>query len=89
MSIQTKKEEDDLVHSSYWDRYYEFAPIGEEPVHEWIGSMESLKPFLEANMFGQWPPETNPSIIHLGAGDSVCIIGAPPSALLKLSLFPP
>lgn len=65
-------EEKELAHAEYWDGHYSQAN-GEESVCEWYRSYSDLEPFFQKNFFGKpgWRPEDNPSILHLGSGDSV------------------
>ncbi|KAL7908230.1 hypothetical protein GGI35DRAFT_453654 [Trichoderma velutinum] len=66
-------EEQVLAYSNYWDSGYSKSN-GEAPTHEWYRSFSELETFFQDNMFGlpRYKAETNPKILHLGSGDSVC-----------------
>ncbi|OAP59320.1 hypothetical protein AYL99_06618 [Fonsecaea erecta] len=58
-----------LARSEYWDERY--AKVGpDEQVHEWFRTFNDLEPFLDRHLFQVRAPETAPTILHLGSGDS-------------------
>lgn len=70
MNDEAQKE---LSKVEYWENRYaaeETPDNGSTEEYEWFKKYSSLKPFLDANLPG---PETNPRVLHLGCGTSVCI----------------
>ncbi|KAI4864092.1 S-adenosyl-L-methionine-dependent methyltransferase [Hypoxylon rubiginosum] len=58
-----------LTHADYWDeRYSKVGP--DQQLHEWFRSFGDLEEFFDRNLFQLRAPETAPSILHLGSGDS-------------------
>ncbi|KAI0179903.1 S-adenosyl-L-methionine-dependent methyltransferase [Hypoxylon sp. FL1284] len=58
-----------LAHADYWDeRYSGVQPDGR--LHEWFRSFSDLEEFFDRNLFQIRKPDTTPSILHLGSGDS-------------------
>ncbi|ERS95206.1 hypothetical protein HMPREF1624_08417 [Sporothrix schenckii ATCC 58251] len=76
-----------LSHAEFWDGRYSVAvkegaeattestktAPTDEPTHEWFRSYSDLEPFLVKVLFGRpkCGPADNPSVLHLGCGDSV------------------
>lgn len=65
--------------ADYWDgRYVETAPDAQ--LHEWYRSYDQLDHFFTEAIFTSKPPETKPTILHLGSGDSVSLDNDTPSS---------
>ncbi|PNS14796.1 Queuine tRNA-ribosyltransferase-like protein [Sphaceloma murrayae] len=64
-----EEEQEALATPEYWNGRYSQAD-GEKPTHEWFKTYDALKPFLTRHLFEPRRPEDNPSILHLGSGDS-------------------
>lgn len=81
-------EEQVLAYSSYWDNGYSKSD-GDRPTHEWYRSFSELETFFQNNMFGlqRFKAETNPKILHLGSGDSVCHYQPRTSCLSTINWF--
>jgi hypothetical protein len=67
------EEAEALAHPGYWDARYTGSD-GKTPSHEWFRTYNDLQPFFSKYLFESYAPETEPKILHLGAGDSVRII---------------
>lgn len=68
-----------LVLAEYWnERYATVDP--DQQLHEWFRTFIELEPFFTRHLFQTRPPETEPTILHLGSGDSVTI----PSTIAQL-----
>lgn len=65
------EENERLAHPSFWDQRYAQAE-GDRPTHEWFRNFAELEAFLDRRLFQTRSPNTNPRILHLGSGDSVC-----------------
>lgn len=71
-----KENDAALSHAEYWDeRYSQAQPDGDSdtPMHEWFRSFGDLEEFFQKYLL-QFPgrkPDDDPSILHLGSGDSV------------------
>lgn len=72
----TATDDDDasqaLAHPDYWDKRYAAGSSTRAPTHEWFMGFDDLLPFFELQLFRHYSPESNPMIVHLGSGDSVC-----------------
>lgn len=63
------KNLEELAHPEYWDQRYS-NPESEEDTFEWFKSYEKLQSFFSKHLP---PTHAEPSIIHLGNGNSVCV----------------
>ena len=55
----------------YWDRRYDKSD-GKTATHEWFRTFSALEPFFAKRLFEPFPSASNPRLLHLGSGDSVC-----------------
>ncbi|KAK0287550.1 hypothetical protein LTR91_003004 [Friedmanniomyces endolithicus] len=62
-------EAEALATPEYWDERYSRSD-GEHPTHEWFKTYDQLHPFLTNLLFNVRRPQDQPTILHLGAGDS-------------------
>ncbi len=67
-------EAEALATPEYWNERYSQSD-GEHPTHEWFKSYDQLQPFLTNHLFNVRNPRDQPTILHLGAGDSVGTCG--------------
>lgn len=65
--MANSKSLEELAHPEYWDKRYS-ADDADAQHYDWLRRFESLKPFLLTHLPS---PETNPTILHLGNGNSV------------------
>lgn len=68
--VMSEEEISALKNPEYWDERYSKAE-GDEPTHEWFRSYSDLEPFFTKHLFEKYSPAKDPTILHLGAGDSV------------------
>lgn len=61
----------ELIEPGYWDNRYDGTLPGEQ-LHEWFRSFADLEDFLNTSLLQAYSAESNPRILHLGSGDSVC-----------------
>lgn len=73
--LKGSKEAEALATPGYWDNRY-LQSDGENPTHEWFRSFEALEPFFTRHLFEPRSADQNPRILHLGSGDSVCLLYA-------------
>lgn len=65
----------ELSTAGFWDGRYGAADASnDQPTHEWFRGYESLRPWLSKNLIEAKPAEANPTILHLGSGDSVRLL---------------
>lgn len=69
--MMSDEELKQLAKPQFWDERYATAEA-DTPTHEWFRTFDELSPFLEPHLFGAREPSTQPKILHLGSGDSVC-----------------
>ncbi|KAK0252093.1 hypothetical protein B0A54_07796 [Friedmanniomyces endolithicus] len=62
-------ETEALATPEYWDERY-LRSDGGRPTHEWFKSYDQLQPFLTNHLFNVRRPQDQPTVLHLGAGDS-------------------
>lgn len=56
----------------FWDnRYVAADTASNQPTHEWFRGFKSLRPWLSKHLLEAKSTESNPTILHLGSGDSV------------------
>ncbi|KAK0278437.1 hypothetical protein LTR35_009176 [Friedmanniomyces endolithicus] len=67
--VGREKEAAELAMPAYWDERYSQSD-GVQPTHEWFKSYDQLQPFLKNHLFNVRIPQDQPTILHLGAGDS-------------------
>ena len=62
---------EELAHAAYWNQRYSSSS---DSSYEWFKSFASLKPFLSKHLPdpSTWVNGTDPRILHLGCGNSVC-----------------
>lgn len=74
-----KERLEDLQYASYWDARYAAPPSdadslarkdGDEESYEWFRTFKHLKPFFDRHLPAL---DSDPIILHLGCGNSVCL----------------